>query len=214
MRRVTLIVVAGSAAVAMGMVGGCSSSTNTATRPDSGGPVVEAGSETGASAPVGNCSPACTGAHVACDPADNKCKPDGTTTAVGAKCNTSGADPVCGSAANATCNDETADGFPGGYCSFEPCTTTVFCPLGATCAHLGAESDACWKNCETAADCRSPDYQCIDVSPLITSGPSKKVCFLKDLACTKSSDCPTVKPKCVFADAGASDAGPASGSCQ
>ena len=220
MRLGTLIGVAGAVGVVAWMGGGCSSSTNSGTGTpdsgaDSGGPVVDGGAEGGTdAAPAGNCNPPCAGAHVACDPADNKCKPDGTTTAIGAKCMTSGADPVCGSAMNATCNDETADGFPGGYCSFEPCTTTVFCPLGATCAHLGGESDACWKNCSSDADCRTPDYQCINVDPLVTSGASKKVCFLKDLACTKNLDCPTVKPTCTFPDAGGGDAGAPAGTCK
>ncbi len=215
MRWGTLIGVAGSVSVVVWMVGGCSSSTSgDPAKPDSGEPVVDGSVDSGNdSSPVSNCSPACTGAHVTCDPADNKCKPDGTTSAVGSKCNVSGADPVCGSDKNATCNDETADGFPAGYCSFEPCTTVALCPVGATCAHLGGESDACWKNCTTASDCRA-DYECLNVDPLITSGASKKVCFLKDFACTKSSDCPTVKPKCTFADAGAADAGPPAGSCQ
>lgn len=164
-----------------------------------GGGGGDAGKDSGSSA----CATPCTGANITCDPADGKCKLDGTTTNVGGKCKVSGADPACGTAANATCNDEVADGFPGGYCSYEPCTKTALCPIGATCAHLGAESDACYKNCNSDADCRSPDYGCFPVDPLITSGASKKVCYLKDFACLKASDCPAILPKCVGGDGGA-----------
>src|SRR5262249_23326338 len=87
----------------------------------------------------GACATACSGAHVVCDPADGLCKPDGTTTAIGAPCLKSGADAVCGSDPNATCNNQVEDGFPGGYCSFEPCSTAKLCPLGSTCATLGGE---------------------------------------------------------------------------
>src|SRR5262249_24524557 len=121
---------------------------------------------------AGSCTPACTAAHTACDPVDNKCKLDGTTTNVGAQCRTSGADVLCGSDPNATCNDQTQDGFPGGYCSVEPCSTVAMCPIGSTCAHLGGESNACFKLCASDADCRSPDYGCFDIDPLYTSGAS------------------------------------------
>ncbi len=196
MRRLTLIVFAVAVGAASWVFAGCSSSSTTTTTGDAGADGVDA-------AGAGACSPACTGANVVCDPADNKCKPDGTTTAVGAKCTMSGADPVCGTHPKATCNDLPADGFPGGYCSFEPCTTAELCPVGATCAHLGGESPACWKNCTSAADCRAPDYECLAASPLITSGPSMKVCYLTVFACKTKADCPTSKPTCVFPDGGA-----------
>jgi hypothetical protein len=160
-------------------------------------------------ASTGHCQPACTGANVACDPADNQCKPDGTTTNVGTKCDTTGADPKCGSYINATCNDLTNDGFPGGYCSVEPCSTAELCPIGSSCGHLGGESNACWKNCSSDSDCcrngercPSPDYACIAIDPLYTSGASRKVCYLRVLACVTSADCPTVKPTCSTPDGG------------
>ncbi len=157
------------------------------------------------SSAMGNCSPACTTGQ-ACDPNDNKCKPDGTGTHVGDPCSTSGADPKCGSDPKATCNDQTQDGFPGGYCSYEPCSAVQLCPLGASCAHLGGEVNACWKNCNTNADCQNRvngmDYECVAIDPLYTSGSSHKVCYLKAFACTMPADCPASKPTCNGADAG------------
>jgi hypothetical protein len=156
-------------------------------------PVVEAGV-------MPSCDPPCTGANV-CDPEDNKCKPNGMKTNIGAPCDTSGADPKCGTDPRATCNDYTQDEFPGGYCSYEPCSTTQLCPIGSSCARLGGEPSACWKNCKTDADCQNRpngmDYECLAVDPLFTSGASHKVCYLKALACATQSDCPTVKPTCT-----------------
>ncbi len=75
----------------------------------------------------GSCGQPCK-AGEACDPEDRKCKPDGSTTHVGATCARTGPDVACGTLATATCNDLTNDGFPGGYCSVEPCTTVELCP--------------------------------------------------------------------------------------
>ena len=141
----------------------------------------------------------CTGAHMACDPADDKCKLDGSTTHVGGGCDTSGADAKCGTEDKATCNDATQDGFPGGYCSLEPCTTAALCPIGSTCAHLDGESPACFKNCDSDADCRAPDYVCKDVGRLFTSGSSHKVCFFPSFTCAIDADCPDPAQKCVGA---------------
>lgn len=143
----------------------------------------------------GVCTPACTGAGVACDPLDSRCKPDGTSSHVGAACTTSGVDPLCGTDTNAVCLDQTTDNFPGGYCTYEPCSATALCPLGSSCAHLGGEPDACWKNCNAPADCRS-GYVCLTVDPLFTSGGSHKVCYLPDFPCNTSKDCPASKPTC------------------
>jgi hypothetical protein len=126
---------------------------------------------------------------------------DGGVCHIGDPCNTSGADPKCGSGANDTCNDLTNDGFPGGYCSYEPCSATALCPCGS-CAHLGGEANACWKICNNEAECRAPDYGCFDISPLYTSGPSHKVCYLKTFACGSDADCPAIKPKCSTQDGG------------
>ena len=219
MRWMTLVVVSAT----LGATACSSSSGTSAGAVDSGGADGSGGgvdsggggSDSGGGADAGrgtdgatgSCTPACTGANVACDPADNKCKPDGTTTNVGGTCSTSGADPKCGTAPNATCNDLTQDGFPGGYCSVEPCSVSALCPIGATCAHLNGESSACWKICATGADCRAPDYGCFDVTPLFTSGASHKVCALKVFACNTSADCPTIKPTCSGANVDAGTTG-------
>ena len=186
-------------------VAACNNSSGTGT----GNDLAAGGGTDMAMSSGGNCTPACTGANVACDPADSKCKPDGTTTNVGGTCSTTGADVKCGSFANATCNDLTNDGFPGGYCSVEPCSTAELCPIGASCAHLGGESNACWKNCNSDADCcrsgescPSADYACMAIDPLYVSGASHKVCYLKVLACNTSADCPSVKPACAQPDGG------------
>jgi len=151
---------------------------------------------------MGNCTPACMGDHVVCDPADNTCKLDGTTTNVGAACI---ADGTCGSAsnANAKCFDQANYDYPGGYCTVAMCSPTAPCPLGATCATLGGGSNACYKNCDNANGCRSPDYECLDISPLYMtmSIANAKVCVPKALGCYIGNNCPTVKPTCT-ADGG------------
>src|SRR5437899_491245 len=98
----------------------------------------------------------CAGDHVVCDALDGKCKLDGTTTNVGHSCAMSGADPICGTDTNATCNDLAQDDFPGGYCSVEPCTSMRQCPLGSSCGRLGGEAPACFLNCTSDAQCRTP----------------------------------------------------------
>lgn len=178
---------------------GCGNSSNGSNDMGGGGPDL--------SAQAGGCHPTCSGAHVVCDPADNTCKLDGTTTNVGASCDTSGADPKCGTDPTATCNNATQDGYPGGYCSWEPCSTVKQCPLGSSCAHLAGESNACWKNCTSDGDCRSPDYGCFDIDPLYTAGASHKVCFLKMFACNTSADCPALQPTCSGADVDAGATG-------
>lgn len=144
----------------------------------------------------GSCATSC-GSGLACDPADQKCKPDGTTTNIGATCTRTGPDPKCGTLPTATCNDLTNDGFPGGYCSVEPCTTAELCPIGSSCGAMGGESAACFKNCKTDADCRTPDYKCQPMDQLAISGASKTVCHLAQLPCATAPDCPSSLPKCV-----------------
>lgn len=138
----------------------------------------------------------CPNAHAKCDPLDGQCKLDGTTTAVGAPCTTTGADPVCGADPNAICNNLTQDGFPGGYCSFEPCSAMAPCPIGSSCARLGGEAVGCFKNCSADAECRGPDYKCIDVDTLYIAGPSHKLCYFPQLPCNTNSDCPSNRPTC------------------
>ena len=195
---------------------GSTSSTSPST-PDDGGPGVEGGSsgmlpegsttEGGdPGAEGGPCSAAnCSMAGFACDPADGKCKPDGKGSAVGAACTTTGpGDPACGSAVKnalgqqTTCNDLLNDGFPGGYCSFEPCTTTELCPIGASCGKMGGETESFYKNCKTDADCRTPDYKCQPMDQLFVSGASKTVCHIAALPCVNPADCPSSLPKCTM----------------
>jgi hypothetical protein len=179
----------------------CGSGTTPNPGNDSGNPMGDsstgndAGNDTGA-----NCDPACTTGQV-CDPLDMKCKPDGSGTKIGGPCNMTGADPLCGTDPKATCNDQTSDGFPGGYCSWEPCTALQLCPIGSSCAHLGGEPGACWKNCSTNDDCTNrpngASYECLAVDPLYISGGSHKVCFLKAFPCPNgATDCPAVNPMC------------------
>lgn len=183
--------------VLLATVFGCSSSSTSGAQGDASSDV-GGGDSAGGGACAGI---TCSGARVVCDPADGKCKLDGSTTAVGAPCSTSGADPACGTDLHATCNDLTADGFPGGYCSVEPCSTSELCPIGSTCAALGGESPACFVDCVADGDCR-PGYECLDVDPHYVSGASHKVCFLKDYPCATNADCPASNPTCSGADGG------------
>ena len=149
---------------------------------------------------TGNCTPACTGDHVVCDPADNKCKLDGTTSHVGDPCVSDG---TCGSAPTVKCFDQGETTFAGGYCTMAiaMCSANVLCPVGASCATLGGGDTACYKNCDKATDCRSPDYECLNVDPLYVSGASNKVCYPKYFGCYSASNCPALKPTCT-ADGG------------
>src|SRR5205807_2631497 len=138
----------------------------------------------------------CQGAAFACDPLDGVCKPDGTTTRIGETCKTAGTGRECGAMIGAWCDNEADDGFPGGYCSYEPCSAMRPCPVGSSCAGLGGLPPACWKSCATGADCRVPDYQCVDVQALWVTGPSHKVCYLPFFPCFHDADCPPSAPGC------------------
>ena len=149
---------------------------------------------------VASCTPACTGANMVCDPADNKCKLDGTTSKVGAPCDTQGnADPKCGASSNRYCYETGLDGFPGGYCTLKPCDDMVLCPVGATCAIFSGESgeNACYKICVTGNDCRMLEgYGCYELDRFYKSGASTKVCHPNAFMCSSSSNCPPAKPTC------------------
>jgi hypothetical protein len=174
-----------------------SSSSGGAAGPD-GGPSGSDGGKPSADGGTSLCSAAsCTTAGFACDPEDGQCKPDGKTTNIGAPCTRTGPDPKCGTYAKALCNDLPNDGFPGGYCSVEPCTTAALCPVGASCADLGGETAACYKNCKTDADCRAPDYTCQPMDQLKVSGAGLKVCHLAALPCATPAECPSSLPKCT-----------------
>jgi hypothetical protein len=130
---------------------------------------------------------------------------------------------VCGSAplSSLTCNDLAIDGFPGGYCTIDACTTLQNCPVGSSCAALGGESGSCYKNCATDQDCRAAEgYLCTDTAvlpghmPLFLSGASTKVCFPAAFACVTDMDCPADRPHCLSAagDGGMESGAPEAGS--
>jgi hypothetical protein len=176
----------------------------------------------------------CAGAHMVDDPLDGVCKPDGLTTNIGAPCTMTGhMDPLCsgdgGVAAASICLDYPNDNFPGGYCTFEPCSVDSPCPVNSTCGGLGGEQPACYKKCDTDSDCRTPDYKCWEIGGKRMAGPFTKVCYLKDWPCAQppslpsgspNAVCPDSAPKCfvatdaggagdaaMTADAGADDGG-------
>ena len=136
-------------------------------------------------------------------------------TAIFAHCTTSGADPACGTDPSATCDNDVIDGYPGGYCSYEPCSVVALCPLGSSCGKLGGENPACFKDCTTDADCvrtpaDTPAYKCQPMDQLYVSGAARRVCYVPVMACGKSADCPTTFPTCM----GASGSPPSGGTCQ
>lgn len=159
----------------------------------------DAGALDSVTADAGPCAgKVCSTSAFACDPADGQCKPDGTTTHVGAACDRTGpGDPKCGTYAKAICNDLINDDFPGGYCSVEPCTTVSLCPIGSSCGSLGAETPGCYLDCKSDADCRGPEYKCQPMDQLAVSGASRRVCYLTKMACVAPSDCPSSRPRCV-----------------
>lgn len=94
----------------------------------------------------------------------------------------------CGGNPKATCNVE-AEGFPGGYCSMEDCTSATSCPAGATCISLGGETPACFKSCTADTECRQADgYVCqmFLATPPNGFGPSDHACARP---CTRDFDC-------------------------
>ena len=69
---------------------------------------------------------ACGGNGLVCDlhNAGGRCAPDPATTNVGAPSTTT---VDCGTYGRDACNNEVGDGFPGGYCSLEPCDDVQVC---------------------------------------------------------------------------------------
>jgi hypothetical protein len=115
-------------------------------------------------------------------------------TAVGEPCSHR-SDPTCGSARHALCYGDD-DGFPGGYCTVEPCSEALPCPAGSTCARLGGEDPACYKDCASDADCRGPAYRCQGIEPLGVGGAAHPVCYLAAFDCRRDKDCPAALPHC------------------
>ena len=129
----------------------------------------------------------CDGGFV-CDTANagGRCAPSATTAKVGIAC-TSTVD--CGTDPRSACNNQAGDGFPGGYCTMEPCNDVQVCSPGATCVALAHETPACFRSCTADTDCRTAEgYVCqlFSTTPPTGFGPSSMACAFK---CTTSSDC-------------------------
>jgi hypothetical protein len=123
-----------------------------------------------------------------CDAANagGTCAPDPARAAIGTPCATTA---ECGSDRRSACATASGDGFPGGYCSMEPCDDIQVCPPGATCVALGPETPSCFKTCASDADCRTAEgYVCqlFVVTPPDGFGPSDHACGFK---CTRDPDC-------------------------
>lgn len=149
---------------------------------------------------------ACTD-NAGCDPGqvcdlDNsggRCAPDPTSATVGAPC----ASTVdCGSNERNACNNEIGDGFPGGYCTMEPCNDVEVCAPGSTCVAMPFETPACFKSCSTDSDCRTSEgYVCqlFPTTPPGGFGPSDHACGFPcatDDECTSPLTCDVASGKC------------------
>ena len=118
--------------------------------------------------------------------AGGRCAPDPALTHVGAPCTTT---VDCGSDSRSACNNQVGDGYPGGYCTMEPCDDVQVCSPGATCVAVPFETPACFKSCAIDSDCRAADgYVCqlFPTRPPIGFGPSDHAC---GFACQKDEDC-------------------------
>jgi hypothetical protein len=192
---------------------GCSDNNTSTPGGDSG---TDTGSGTGTDAGTGGGDGGLTpclidaGPHFVIDPADGKCKLDGTTTHIGVAC-TNATVAVCGTDQNAACLTPDVDNYPGGYCNVDPCTEQPghLCPIGASCVSLNGENPQCFKNCNSNADCRASEgYICLDMTKdafdggLWTSGASHKVCSKPLLQCATDMQCPMALPHCVVAQDG------------
>ena len=124
-----------------------------------------------------------------------RCAPDPASTHVGEPCVTT---VDCGTDPRAACNNEVGDGYPGGYCSMEPCDDVQVCSPGATCVAPPFETPACMQACGADSDCReSEGYVCqlFPTTPPLGFGPSDHACAF---ACGKDEDC-TAPLKCDVA---------------
>ena len=129
-----------------------------------------------------------------CDPgqvcdlmnAGGRCAPDPATTKVGEPCTTTAS---CGSYERDACNNEVGDGYPGGYCSMEPCDDVQVCSPGATCVAMPFETPSCFKSCTADSDCRVAEgYVCqlFPTTPPAGFGPSDHAC---GFPCTSNDQC-------------------------
>jgi|GEM_PF-3321961 len=120
------------------------------------------------------------------DNAGGRCAPDPATTNVGAACTTT---VDCGSDERDACNHQVGDGYPGGYCTMEPCNDVQVCSPGATCVAMPFETPACMQSCVQDSDCRTREgYVCqlFPTTPPDGYGPSDHACAF---ACTQDTDC-------------------------
>jgi hypothetical protein len=133
----------------------------------------------------------CKGSGLVCDKAwgagggAGKCAPD-PSNKIGTPCSST---TDCGTDSRSACNNESGDGYPGGYCFMEPCDDIHVCPPGATCVSIGGETPGCFKSCKVDSDCReSEGYVC---NLFLTSspdgfGPTDRACAFK---CKRDEDC-------------------------
>lgn len=142
------------------------------------------------------------GSGEVCDHAQNGgiCAPDPATTHVGEPCATT---VDCGNNPRDACNNEAGDGYPGGYCSMEPCDDVQICSPGATCVSRPFETPACMQSCKSDADCRVAEgYVCqlFPTMPPSGFGPSDHACAFsckKDEDCTPPLKCQVGSGKCT-----------------
>lgn len=134
------------------------------------------------------------------DNAGGRCAPDPATTNVGAPCTTT---VDCGTYERDACNNEVGDGFPGGYCSMEPCDDVQVCSPGATCVAMPFETPACMKSCTQDSDCRTAEgYVCqlFPTAPPVGFGPSDHACAFactNDDECTSPLTCDVASGRCI-----------------
>lgn len=128
------------------------------------------------------------------------CAPDPANTHVGGPCVTT---VDCGTDSRAACNNEVGDGFPGGYCSMEPCDDVQVCSPGATCVSRPFETPACMQTCLADADCRAAEgYVCqlFPTTPPVGFGPSERACSFPctdDAGCTSPLTCDVATGHCT-----------------
>ena len=132
--------------------------------------------------------------------ATGRCSPAAAETKVGATCTTT---VDCGSYSRNACNNEVGDGFPGGYCSMEPCDDVQVCSPGATCVAMPFETPACMQACSKDSDCRTGDgYACqlFPTTPPAGFGPTDHACAFpcsSDAECTTPLTCNVANGKCI-----------------
>ena len=123
----------------------------------------------------------------ACDTANagGKCAP-ASSNRIGTACSST---IECGGDSRAACATASGDAYPGGYCTMEPCNDIEVCPAGATCVAIGGEVPACFKACQSDAECRvSEGYVCqlFVTTPPAGFGPTDHACAFP---CTRDPDC-------------------------